>query len=314
LRILVVDDNEGARQTYVPALRSKGYDVACAGSGRQAIDFMRSTPFEALLLDIRSGDITSNEVIQWMRREHRLVPTAVMTARSGAFEATHSVVFGVLAHIDHSPSGEEAIALVGSLTKPPCVCDTPGQLHTRVLAGSPGALECLDALFLRRSPPRLQRAFPGVPWDFTIDATVDASLGYAAAPSSFDPLRLPDVIDFVYLIARRNLANRLSAERQRRIREEQYAREHAIGAGSRLQHEIRELWRALVVVTDTSAERRAIRCWLDGGSSHAVAGCLGVGDLPTHIQQREVKRFKDRVLKRLSRYFAAQRSPTSRNH
>ena len=43
--------------------------------------------------------------------------------------------------------------------------------------------------------------------------------------------------------------------------------------------------------------------WLrDAAATAAIATKLKLGDLPIATQRREVKRFKDRVIKRISRY------------
>ena len=114
------------------------------------------------------------------------------------------------------------------MTAPPSPSDALLQLHIRSLTGEPGALDCLDSVFLKTLPPRLRRLFPHAPWDFTVDATTDAYLEYGANPARFDPSRNSSIIDFVYLIARRNLTNRLRAETALKDREARYAREQTM--------------------------------------------------------------------------------------
>jgi len=66
---------------------------------------------------------------------------------------------------------------------------------------------------------------------------VDASLEYSAAPHSFDAVRLPSVIDFVYMIARRNLLNRLDSELKRKQRERRYSQQQQLASSFQLEVE-----------------------------------------------------------------------------
>jgi RNA polymerase sigma-70 factor (ECF subfamily) len=177
-------------------------------------------------------------------------------------------------------------------------------LHARVLVRHPGALDCLDLVFLKALPQRLARAFPRVPWDFTVDAATDACLEYGANPARFDTSR-GSLIDYVYLIARRNLANRLRAESARKARETRYASEQPCYFSPDISSGRSDicLWEAVSAVIIDSRERRAMEQWLDAASDDAIAEALGVGHLAPEDRRREIRRFKDRLLKRLSRYF-----------
>lgn len=111
------------------------------------------------------------------------------------------------------------------------------------------------------------------------------------------------------MIARRNLANRIRAEISLKRREVRYVGEQARIRDCALQ--LRgadvDLWAALRVVVKDPQERRAVELWLDGAGNDAIANALGVGHTPREAQNLEAKRFKDRLLKRLSRYFNATR-------
>ena len=51
-RLLVVDDNRVNRLLLVQGLEQEGHDVASAENGREALEMLRSRPFDLLLLDI----------------------------------------------------------------------------------------------------------------------------------------------------------------------------------------------------------------------------------------------------------------------
>jgi CheY-like chemotaxis protein len=306
LQVLVVDDDQGTRETLGVTLRHAGYDVHLADSGSAAITKLSSgADMHALLLDLKLGDMTGYDVLHWMRAQSVVVPTAVMTAFRAAFDPDDAIALGAIAYADQPLSIDDILALADSLTAAPSPRDDPLRLHTRFLAGHPGALDCLASVFLKVLPPRLRRAFPRVPWDFTLDAATDACLEYAANPARFDRFRSASIVDFVYLIARRNLANRVRAEIALKNREVRYAGEQMVFLPPRLP--IRgsdvDLWASVSALTIHPRERRAAELWLDDAGNDAIAEALGVGHLAQEDRRREAKRFKDRLLKRLSRYF-----------
>lgn len=52
-RILIVDDDEVVRWSYLRSLQSTSRDVAAASDGEQALQTMEQNPFDVVLLDIR---------------------------------------------------------------------------------------------------------------------------------------------------------------------------------------------------------------------------------------------------------------------
>lgn len=215
---------------------------------------------------------------------------------------------------EESRTGEDIVALAPTCRYPYGAApftqgeDDPQRLHDRYVAGDPDALGCLSSVFLRVLPRRLERAYPRAPWDFAEDAVLDATLEYGANPRRFDPTRCGSILDFAYLVARRNLLNRLHAESSRKAREARFAGETPAFVPDDVQMERSglDLWRAIVAVTIDSRERHAIELWLDGEGNDAIAQALGLGCVPPDVRRREAKRFKDRMVKRLSRHFGGR--------
>ena len=305
LRVLVVDDDLGTRETCGIVLRHAGYEVALADSGGAAIAVLsRDSAVHALLLDLRLGDVTGYDVLRWMRGRPLTVPTAVMTAYRAEFTPDQAIALGALAYADQPLSIDDILALVRTLTEPPASTDDPLRLHARCVAKEPGALDVLAGVLLKRITPCLERAFPLVPWDYAADAATDAVVEYALNPARFDPSRGVSIVDFVSLIGRRRLANRLRAEAARTRRETRWVAAQPPGAvpGFGDPRSDIDLWAAIMEVTIDPRERRAAEAWLDGGRHEAIAIALGAGHLPGAQQRREARRFKDRLVKRLSRY------------
>lgn len=146
--------------------------------------------------------------------------------------------------------------------------------------------------------------------DVISDACSDAILDYIARPHRFDITRGIPLDRFLQYAAARNMFNYLKAETRRRTRETRYAQEcsldslsHTVGPGEREQTR-----REILALVNNASERAALQDWLDGERDSArLAITLGLSHLTPMQQQREVKRFKDRVLKRLSRHYDISR-------
>jgi sigma-B regulation protein RsbU (phosphoserine phosphatase) len=83
--LLVVDDNEDNRYTLTRRLTREGYtNLTTATNGREALDLLRSKPFDLVLLDIMMPDMTGYEVLERMKAgaELRDIPTIMISALS----------------------------------------------------------------------------------------------------------------------------------------------------------------------------------------------------------------------------------------
>ena len=69
-RVLVVDDQDAGRFVKAQMLRRAGFTVYEAGSGREAMDIVRSTAIDLVVLDVNLPDISGLEVGRLLREMH----------------------------------------------------------------------------------------------------------------------------------------------------------------------------------------------------------------------------------------------------
>jgi CheY-like chemotaxis protein len=303
-RILIVDDDAAARDTYALALQHEGYELSLADSVEGAIDMLSiDGPLHGQFLDLRLADRSGLEVLRWMRQHGRFIPTCVMTAFRFDFNPDSALEMGALAFVDQPMWLEKLISLASSLTRPLSKLDNPDELHQRVIAGDPGALECLCAIFLETVPARLERAFPKVPSDLVCDAVSDSCLEYGLAPRRCDARRGRSVVDFAYAISWRNLENIRKSELARKNREHQWAMTRPVfeTPDFDIEHRTFDLRSAICDLVHDERERNAAEAWLEGGTSMDIANALCGGPTDPAVA-RQVKQFKDRLIKRLSRH------------
>ena len=86
--ILVVDDELSMRELLEYMLTKEGYQITCAGTGRQAIDLLEKGTYDLLLCDIKLGDISGLDVLRASMKNN---PDTVVILIS-AFATTETAV------------------------------------------------------------------------------------------------------------------------------------------------------------------------------------------------------------------------------
>ena len=80
--VLLVDDDRQTRLKMVRDIESGGYSVSAAEGGRQALDMLKSAPFDLVLLDILMPDVDGYGVLAEMKAHPTLrnIPVIVISA------------------------------------------------------------------------------------------------------------------------------------------------------------------------------------------------------------------------------------------
>lgn len=79
-RILIVDDDESMNKTMALVLRRKGYDVAISYNGPDAIEKVRSQPFDIIFMDIKMPVMDGVETFEKIREIRPEAVVMMMTA------------------------------------------------------------------------------------------------------------------------------------------------------------------------------------------------------------------------------------------
>ena len=81
LRILVVDDESAIRRALRPPLMELGFQVAEASRGEEALQMLRTTVFDAVLLDVNMPGIGGVETLRRIRAFAPRLPILMLTVR-----------------------------------------------------------------------------------------------------------------------------------------------------------------------------------------------------------------------------------------
>lgn len=116
--LLVVDDNEDNRYTLVNRLKRQGYaDVVTANDGRQALELLRSRPFDLVLLDIMMPQQSGYDVCQRIRErpEWSGIRILMLSAKGREAEVNKGLSLGADLYITKPFSNAELVARIGEL-------------------------------------------------------------------------------------------------------------------------------------------------------------------------------------------------------
>ncbi|HYB44514.1 MAG TPA: response regulator [Candidatus Methylomirabilis sp.] len=81
-KILVVDDDPEVRMATRDFLSSKGYEVALAAGGREALRILEASPADVVLLDVAMPDMDGMETLRRIISSHPNTPVIMVTANA----------------------------------------------------------------------------------------------------------------------------------------------------------------------------------------------------------------------------------------
>jgi two-component system, OmpR family, response regulator RegX3 len=115
-RILVVDDEPAIREAVGYALGREGFEVAEAASGREALQAVRQTQFDVVVLDLMLPELSGLDVCREIRRESA-VPVLMLTAKSGELDRVVGLELGADDYVTKPFSMAELVSRVRAILR-----------------------------------------------------------------------------------------------------------------------------------------------------------------------------------------------------
>ena len=110
-RILLVDDEVAIQRALAPLLRARGYDVAIAGTGADALKKIVEQPPDLIVLDLGLPDIEGTEVCRRVRAGSK-VPIVVLSARGAEADKVNALDLGADDYVTKPFGPEELLARI----------------------------------------------------------------------------------------------------------------------------------------------------------------------------------------------------------
>jgi CheY-like chemotaxis protein len=80
IRLLVVDDEENIRILFKEELEEDGYEVEVAGNGFEALDKMKETNFDLIVLDIKMPGMDGIQTLNAVKKINKDQPVILCSA------------------------------------------------------------------------------------------------------------------------------------------------------------------------------------------------------------------------------------------
>jgi diguanylate cyclase (GGDEF)-like protein len=93
-KILIVDDEEPTRKLIVSLLSPKGHQCVTANNGREALDKMMETKFDALITDIVMPEVDGITLTKELSKYYQNLPVMVITGYTEEYSAESAIASG----------------------------------------------------------------------------------------------------------------------------------------------------------------------------------------------------------------------------
>jgi two-component system sensor histidine kinase/response regulator len=119
-RILVAEDNEINQQVARELLESAGFLVDIANNGREALDRIRTSSYDVILMDIQMPEMDGLQATQELRRDSRFskLPVIAMTAHAMAGDREQSLQAGMNDHVTKPIDPDALYAVLARWVQP----------------------------------------------------------------------------------------------------------------------------------------------------------------------------------------------------
>ncbi len=111
-RVLVVDDDENIRYLLRMAVQHAGFEVADAGTGREALSTVDDWHPDLVLLDVMLPDLDGFEVCRRLRADRSTTPVIFLTARDELDDRLRGLTIGGDDYVTKPFSLEEVVARI----------------------------------------------------------------------------------------------------------------------------------------------------------------------------------------------------------
>jgi len=123
-RVLVVDDEANILSTLGPLLRSHGYEVSTAANGRAALDAVRGSAPDLVVLDLGLPDIDGVDVCASVRAQSN-VPILVLSARGREADKVRALDAGADDYVTKPFGSDELLARIRAALRRVDAASTP---------------------------------------------------------------------------------------------------------------------------------------------------------------------------------------------
>ena len=117
MRLLIAEDEKNLNKILAQQLRDNGYSVDACFDGEDALDHIRMTDYDGVILDIMMPKLDGLEVLKKMRADRIDTPVLFLTARDSVADRVEGLDLGADDYLTKPFAFEELLARVRVLIR-----------------------------------------------------------------------------------------------------------------------------------------------------------------------------------------------------
>ena len=117
MRILYVEDEKDLLEITAKRLIKEGFSVDCCMNGREALDYIRLSDYDAVILDIMLPQMDGLTVLHTIRGEGNAVPVLLLTARDSVADRVKGLDTGADDYLVKPFAYDELLARLRAMTR-----------------------------------------------------------------------------------------------------------------------------------------------------------------------------------------------------
>lgn len=117
MKLLLAEDTRDLNRVLTAALQHEGYVVDSAFDGEQALDFVRTNGYDAMILDIMMPKKDGLEVLRELRAENIVTPVLLLTAKAEIDDRVAGLDAGADDYLTKPFAIKELLARVRAMTR-----------------------------------------------------------------------------------------------------------------------------------------------------------------------------------------------------
>ena len=112
LKILLVDDERGFVDVISKRMTKRNFDVTKAYSGKEALQALRKTDFDAVILDLKMEDMDGIEILKILKKIVPDLPVIMLTGHGSEEAAREGIQLGASDYLTKPCDLEELIVKI----------------------------------------------------------------------------------------------------------------------------------------------------------------------------------------------------------
>ncbi len=117
MKILLAEDTRDMNHVLTVALEHEGYDVDSAYDGEEALEFVKKSGYDAMILDIMMPKKDGIEVLRELREENIVTPVLLLTAKAEVDDRVAGLDAGADDYLTKPFAMKELLARVRAMTR-----------------------------------------------------------------------------------------------------------------------------------------------------------------------------------------------------